>query len=89
VEGSVAFNVMVIQDLKPTQKVAQRQLRLGIACPMQRRALSVVFAPYVHADLFEEVQRQRLVPLSCNVQHIDAEVIFNLHVSSIVQQQPC
>lgn len=85
-EGSVAFDVLVVEGSDPTQQVAESDLGLGVTDPVQRSAAATVFRSQVHSLLFEVVQRDRLVSLSCDVQHVNAEVVSGIHIAASSQE---
>jgi hypothetical protein len=52
---------------------------------MQRSALPVVSTFDIKPLFFEEVKRDRLIPLRCHMKHIDTEIVLNMHVASILK----
>ena len=53
---------------------------------MQRRRIPVILHIDIHIVRLEVVQRNRLVPLRCNMHHIESVGVSDIHVCAIVHQ---
>lgn len=72
----IAFLILSIQVWVHRQKIIQSHLTLGVACPVQGRAVPVVFEVDVHpTHLVEVVKRECLIALCGNVQDSGAELV--------------
>lgn len=76
----IPFFVLLVEVGGPGKQVVQRNLRLGIAGPMQWRASAVVDLIQLDAQHLEQVERRRAVALGGYVQHVQSIGIHSAEI---------
>ena len=81
----VAFIILVIKYLDPTQQINQTYLCLTVAGPMHWGITAKVPNSQIHAKFFEKVQANWLVTLGGNVDYINSHIVQGILVGAIAQ----
>jgi hypothetical protein len=82
-----SFLILQIQIWLPSKQIAQRNLTLRVACPMQWRASPLVLLIDIYVEAFEKEQRRRLVSLRRHMKHVQHKKVLSILVSSMTNQR--